>query len=165
MKADTPPIECVACLLIRDGRVLAEIRSAAKKVVPGAVALPGGHVEPGEAPAAAVRRELEEELGITALETRYVCTLLHRSREFRKLHYFAVTRWKGSARAREAPALRWLPLPAPRRLDLVVDRLAVREYLRVHGTGSVTTRGVGRRTRERSAIEVSGPRTRGRGAR
>jgi 8-oxo-dGTP pyrophosphatase MutT (NUDIX family) len=87
--------ECVACLLIADGKVLAEKRSLTKSVVPGAVAIPGGHVEAGEEPEEAVRREVREELGAVALGLRYVCTLLHRSEEFRRLHYFAVGRVYG----------------------------------------------------------------------
>lgn len=123
----------MACLLIRDGTVLAEGRKLTKTVVPGAVALPGGHLEAGERPEDALRRELDEELGVVPLDARYLCTLLHRSQEFRKLHYFVVTRWDGEIEAREAAFLRWIALAAPQDLDLDVDRLAVREYLRVYG--------------------------------
>ncbi len=41
-------LECVAALVLKDATVLAEERKPTKRVVPGAVALPGGHVEPGE---------------------------------------------------------------------------------------------------------------------
>jgi len=127
------PRECIACMLIRDGMLLAEKRKLTKTVVPGAVALPGGHLEAGEQPEEAVQRELEEELGIAPVEVRYVCTLLHRSQEFRKLHYFVVTQWEGNIRNREAASLMWLPFTALQELDLDVDRLAVAEYLRVYG--------------------------------
>ena len=133
MDKDANPLECVAALVLREGALLAEERKLTKKVVPGAVALPGGHLEPGEQAEEALRRELKEELGIVPLEARYVCTLLHRSQEFRKLHYFAVTRWDGTITNHEAASLRWLPLSESHVLDLDVDRLALAEYLRIYG--------------------------------
>jgi 8-oxo-dGTP pyrophosphatase MutT (NUDIX family) len=127
------PLECVAAILLKEATVLAEERKPTKRVVPGTVALPGGHVELGESVEDALRRELKEELGIAPLEVRYVCTLLHRSAEFRKLHYFAVPRWEGDVESHEAASLRWVPLTASHDLDLDVDRLALAEYQRVYG--------------------------------
>jgi mutator protein MutT len=133
LKEPRQPLECVAAVVLKGTAVLAEERKPTKRVVPGAVALPGGHVEPGESAEDALRRELKEELGIAPLEVRYVCTLLHRSAEFRKLHYFAVPRWEGAVENHEAAFLRWVPLTALHDLDLEVDRLALAEYLRVYG--------------------------------
>ena len=98
----------------------------------GAVALPGGHLEAGEPPDEALRREIQEELGVVPIDVVFVCTLLHRSQEFRKLHYFAVTRWQGTLQRHEAEALLWIPLNALSPLDLDVDRMAVAEYVRVY---------------------------------
>ena len=124
--------ECVACLLIADGNVLAERRRLTKTLAPGAVAIPGGHMEAGEEPEEALRREMQEELGVVPGDLRYVCTLLHRSEELRRLHYFVVTEWEGTITNHEAAALLWLPLTAPDGLDFDVDRIAVAEYRRVY---------------------------------
>lgn len=126
------PVECVAFVLIDGGQLLAEQRSPTKRVVPCALAIPGGHMEPGETPEQAVRRELEEELGVRADTVVYVCTLLHRSQEFRKLHYFAVEGWRGRIVPQEADGLRWVGFGDVADLDLDVDRFALSEYLRVY---------------------------------
>jgi 8-oxo-dGTP diphosphatase len=128
--------ECVACLLIADGNVLAERRQLTKTLAPGAVAIPGGHIEAGEEPEEALRREMQEELGVVPRDPRYVCTLLHRSEELRRLHYFAVTEWEGTITNHEAAALLWLPLTALEGLDFDVDRIAVAEYRRVYEPAS-----------------------------
>ena len=132
MMNDMRPVECIAFMLIKDGQILAEKRKRTKRVVPGAVALPGGHIEARENPEEALYREMHEEVGIVPIETAYVCTLLHRAQEFRKLHYFAVTRWEGEIVPREAEAVVWMPLNALEALDLDVDKMAVQEYLRVY---------------------------------
>src|SRR4051794_23264047 len=95
MATDDHPLDCVAFLLVDHDRVLLERRSLTKRVVPGVLSIPGGHMEPVERPEEALSRELLEELGVIPTTIRYVCTLLHRSEEFRKLHYFAVEAWEG----------------------------------------------------------------------
>ena len=126
------PVECIAFLLIKDQQLLAEKRKRTKRVVPGVIARPGGHMEAGEQPEEALRREVQEELEIVPLTIAYVCTLLHRSQEFRKLHYFAVTHWEGEIRPTEAEAVLWIPLDTLSILDLDVDRIAVAEYIHVY---------------------------------
>jgi len=54
----------VAAFIVEDGKVLLTRRSDTKTVAPGLFHLPGGHVEFGEQPQEALRRELAEELSI-----------------------------------------------------------------------------------------------------
>ena len=136
MTEDAVPLECIAFILIQDDRVLLECRSPSKRLLPGVRAIPGGHMEPGESPEAAMLRELDEELGIRPERFVYVCTLLHRAQEFRKLHYFAVDAgWQGEIVAQEAESLAWVPLVDDAAFDLDVDSVAVREYVRVYRFG------------------------------
>ncbi|MGW0910406.1 (deoxy)nucleoside triphosphate pyrophosphohydrolase [Streptomyces sp. NPDC002784] len=59
----TEPIVVVGAALLDDGRLLAARRSAPPELA-GRWELPGGKVEPGETPQAALVRELREELGV-----------------------------------------------------------------------------------------------------
>jgi len=56
-----------AGLLLRNGRGLLVHRAPTRRWYPDCRDLPGGHVEDGETPAAALRRELREELAVTAV--------------------------------------------------------------------------------------------------
>lgn len=55
----------VGAAILRDGRILAARRAGGD--VAGGWEFPGGKVEPGEEPAAAVVREIREELGCTVV--------------------------------------------------------------------------------------------------
>lgn len=52
-------------LLENGGRVLIAKRAISKKIAPGKYHLPGGHVEFGEEPVDAIRREFMEEFGLS----------------------------------------------------------------------------------------------------
>jgi 8-oxo-dGTP pyrophosphatase MutT (NUDIX family) len=54
----------VCAALVRDGRVLLGHRSPGRRWYPDVWDLPGGHVDHGESPAAALAREVHEELGV-----------------------------------------------------------------------------------------------------
>src|SRR3954453_23722886 len=51
--------------MIEEGRILLCHRSPDRWWYPNVWDLPGGHVEPGETPAEALKRELREELGVS----------------------------------------------------------------------------------------------------
>jgi 8-oxo-dGTP diphosphatase len=123
---ENAPLLLVSAVALVDGegRVLVQQRSAGP--LEGLWEFPGGKIEPGETPAAALVRELAEELGIDVeaaclapaafasepLGTRHLLLLLHVCRK-----------WKGVPRPIEAAALKWvrpvelhaLPMPEPDR--------------------------------------------------
>ena len=116
----------VAAVLTRaDGRVLVQRRPIGKPLA-GLWEFPGGRVEPGELPEAALARELGEELGI-AVEERALEPRTFASEPQGALHllllFYRCHRWAGEPEARHADALRWatpadlidLPMPGPDR--------------------------------------------------
>ena len=123
------PLECVAFMLVDGDRLLVEKRSATKKLLPGVIAVPGGHLEQGEDLETALSRELSEELDITPQRFSYVCTLLHQAEEYRRIHYFVIDSWLGELATNEAESLQWIPLDDLSVLDLEIDILAVQTYL------------------------------------
>ena len=64
MSTDRPTIRrAVSAIATRDSRLLV-IRRSAHVVAPGMYCFPGGGIEPGETEQDAVRREMQEELGL-----------------------------------------------------------------------------------------------------
>jgi len=70
---------------------------------------PGGKIEPGEAQEAALRRELDEELGIQATIGPKVATLAHTygNGSAVELHFFVVTKFTGEVENRIFHDVRW----------------------------------------------------------
>jgi 8-oxo-dGTP diphosphatase len=73
---------------------------------------PGGKIEPGEQPAEALRRELEEELGIEATIGPKVATLQHSyaNGNHVELHFFVVQEFEGKIENRIFKDVRWAAL-------------------------------------------------------
>lgn len=110
-----------AALEDADGRVLMQQRPAGKQHG-GLWEFPGGKVEPGESPVAALARELEEELGIAIDVAEAFPIAFAEDRDAVRpmiLLLYRCRRWAGEPRAIEAAALRWeapavlaaLPMP------------------------------------------------------
>lgn len=93
-----------------DGRVLLAQRPEGKSMA-GLWEFPGGKVDPGETPEAALIRELDEELGIST-HASCLAPLTFASHAYPDFHLlmplFACRRWEGTPRAREGQALRWV---------------------------------------------------------
>ncbi len=99
-------------LIDRDGRVLLAQRPEGKgKSMAGLWEFPGGKVEQGETPEAALIRELDEELGI---ETWSSCLapLTFASHSYPDFHLlmplFACRKWQGQPASKEGQALKWV---------------------------------------------------------
>ena len=97
-------------LIDRDGRVLLAERPAGKSMA-GFWEFPGGKVEPGETPEAALIRELHEELGIDTWQS-CLAPLTFASHSYDDFHLlmplFACRKWQGIVTAREGQRLTWV---------------------------------------------------------
>jgi 8-oxo-dGTP diphosphatase len=93
-----------------DGRVLLAQRPPGKSMA-GLWEFPGGKVEAGETPEAALIRELQEELGIDT-QASCLAPLTFASHAYPDFHLlmpvFACRRWQGTPLSREGQALKWV---------------------------------------------------------
>ena len=103
-----------------EGRVLLAQRPEGKSMA-GLWEFPGGKVEPGETPEAALIRELHEELGI---ETWSSCLapLTFASHSYASFHLlmplYACRKWGGIPNPRENQALKWVRSADLRRYEM-----------------------------------------------
>ena len=112
-------IDVVAAVICRDGEVLATQRGYGAQA--GGWEFPGGKVEPGETPEAAIVREIREELGATIAVERHLATIDHDYETFHlhmacfvchvaagslELHEHTSARWVNASTIDE---LAWLP--------------------------------------------------------
>jgi 8-oxo-dGTP diphosphatase len=97
-------------LIDRDGRVLLAQRPEGKSMA-GLWEFPGGKVEPGETPEAALIRELREELGIETWKS-CLAPLTFASHAYEAFHLlmplFACRKWEGTPQSKEGQALKWV---------------------------------------------------------
>ena len=97
-------------LIDADGRVLLAQRPEGKSMA-GLWEFPGGKVEAGETPEAALIRELKEELGINTWQS-CLAPLTFASHAYPDFHLlmplFACRKWQGTATPREGQTLAWV---------------------------------------------------------
>ena len=101
-------IPIAVAALVRDGLVLLVHRHPARQNYPDCWDLVGGHVEPGEPPHQAVRRECQEELGVQIHDA--VPFPMPIDDPALHMYAFVVTRWDGepvNAEPEEHDDLRW----------------------------------------------------------
>jgi 8-oxo-dGTP diphosphatase len=106
-----PILIVAACALIdANGRVLLTRRPEGKHLA-GLWEFPGGKVEAGEQPEAALIRELREELGIE-IEHRSLAPLTFASHAYPEFHLlmplYLCKQWEGTVAPREGQAIAWV---------------------------------------------------------
>ena len=107
-------------LVDADGRVLVAKRPEGKSLA-GLWEFPGGKVEEGERPEAALIRELKEELGIDVTES-CLAPLTFASHTYPDFHLlmplYVCRKWKGIPHGLEGQELKWVPAKALRELPM-----------------------------------------------
>ncbi|MCC5966398.1 MAG: 8-oxo-dGTP diphosphatase MutT [Natronohydrobacter sp.] len=97
-------------LVDADGRVLLAQRPEGKSMA-GLWEFPGGKIEPGETPEAALIRELQEELGIDTWAS-CLAPLSFASHAYDGFHLlmplFVCRKWQGQPQSREGQSLKWV---------------------------------------------------------
>jgi 8-oxo-dGTP diphosphatase len=109
--AEKPILVVAACALVDlDGRVLLARRPEGKKMA-GLWEFPGGKLNPGETPEAALIRELKEELDID-VTAACLAPLFFASHGYDRFHLlmplYVCRRWKGTPQGKEGQALAWV---------------------------------------------------------
>ena len=101
----------VGVLLREDGAFLLTSRPEGK-VYAGYWEFPGGKLESGETVTQALRRELEEEIGITLQDcTLWKTECIDYPHALVQLNFCKVTQWTGTLEMRESQAFAWQQLP------------------------------------------------------
>ena len=113
-------LQVVAAVLVdRQGRVLVAQRPPGKWAA-GRWEFPGGKVEPGEDEAAAVVRELHEELGVRVDAQQRLAEVCHDYPDRRvAIGLWLVLRHEGEPQGLDGQALRWVTLEELADIDLL----------------------------------------------
>jgi 8-oxo-dGTP diphosphatase len=121
--------QVVAALILKDGKILVCQRTR-HQTMPLKWEFPGGKIEEGEQPRDALRRELDEELGIEAKIEEEIARIRH---EYPgggavELRFYAVRKYKGELENRIFKEIRWaLPSELPSYDFLEADLTLVKD--------------------------------------
>ena len=120
MEKNPTMIVVAAALVDSEGRVLLQQRLP-DRAMAGLWEFPGGKVEPGERPEAALIREIEEELGIST-DTACLAPAAFASADNQGRHMllllYICRKWRGIPRPLDAAGLRWVRPNAMFSLDM-----------------------------------------------
>jgi 8-oxo-dGTP diphosphatase len=98
----------VAALIVKDGKILVCQRTKHQSM-PLKWEFPGGKIEEGEQPREALRRELDEELGIDAIIGEEIARIRHeyRSGNSVELRFYVVHEFRGELENRIFRDMKW----------------------------------------------------------
>jgi 8-oxo-dGTP diphosphatase len=119
----------VAALIQKDGKLLVCQRTR-HQTMPLKWEFPGGKIEDGEQPRDALRRELEEELGVLAVIGDEVARIRHEypNRSEVELRFFVVRQYRGEIENRIFRDIQWAaPKDLPKYDFLEADLTLVRD--------------------------------------
>ena len=117
---------CACGVLIKQGLILLAKRSPGRKLYPDAWDMVGGHQEDGESIEQTLRREFEEEIGVTPTAFSLLAVLDEPAPKIngeRAYHVYAITAWRGprpAMRGDEHVDLRWFTVDQALALDLAL---------------------------------------------
>lgn len=124
------PVKQVVAALILRGNNLLICQRAKEQPMALKWEFPGGKIEPGEEEPAALRRELEEELGISATIGEKVVSVEHHYKKGGavELHFYRVRHYEGEMENRIFEQIRWVDRHELPRFDFLdADREIVRQ--------------------------------------
>jgi A/G-specific adenine glycosylase len=132
-KVSLERIEVVVAVIEREGRILLQERPAGG-LLAGLWEFPGGKVEPGEGLAAALRREIREEIGVEIEDIRRLTTVRHAYTRFEAtLHAFRCR--LDSPDFRPGPRQRWVTPKGIRSYPLPSGSVKIVEFLEARARG------------------------------
>lgn len=127
-------IAVAVAVLLRDDRQILLCQRSPRKSYPLQWEFPGGKLESGETPMQALKRELFEELAITAEDG----TLLHQQTsvypggEIFSVHYYLIEEWSGAMVNMDFADIRWIAPSDLPSYDILVGN---REFCSLLATG------------------------------
>lgn len=109
-------IEVVAAIIHRDGAYFATQRGYGE--FEGMWEFPGGKIEPGESRESALKREIQEELGIDITIDKFLCTTDYDYPSFHlTMHCYLCGIGSGEIELREHKSARWLTIKSLNSID------------------------------------------------
>ena len=134
--SDPTPVPIAAGVIERSGRFLVARRPAAAHAG-GTWEFPGGKLRPGEGPLDALRREMEEEVGVQFRSAVLLDVTQHAYPERTVLlHFYLCLEPQAEPEAREGQELRWVTLEEIESLEIpAANRGVVRLLAEQFGDG------------------------------